>query len=160
MVRPLQRYGTRRSHRYAAPSLSNSHNRCTHAACADIVLALSDNFQKVYPEAYGFFQQHPNEAPICVSLGPEGSYFINTAGGSSRKFPAKIEEDFKDVDIAKFESVWLGCGGAYFVQAKTAGGENGNATWARYWNLQGQYPGLAKVARLRGKQVKLTVCMS
>ncbi|KAK1990651.1 hypothetical protein LX36DRAFT_390515 [Colletotrichum falcatum] len=74
------------------------------------------SLQATYPELYKFISEHSNTScPTGISLGPQGSYFINVAGRKSMHcHPDAIHlEEKPPRDIRR---LWWGVGGSYVLE--------------------------------------------
>lgn len=82
----------------------------------DRVIVFSQNFASVYPDAYEFLHdEHPNERPICISLGTSGHYFVRTAAGCRHNLPPSILGAVGDPQSK--ESLWLGDDDTWVAQS-------------------------------------------
>ncbi|KAK6439785.1 hypothetical protein LTR95_003993 [Oleoguttula sp. CCFEE 5521] len=124
---------------------ANNGNRCVslgtgkcwyihyHDALGTCWTERSDEFLTTYPEAEEYMKSKQQYGcPTCVSLGPNGNYFIRTAWGASHKLPADATAHL--VNIANVEKFYFGKNGAW-VALKHDG--------SRSWDLKGQYGNLA-----------------
>ena len=92
----------------------------------------SETFRTEYAAAEEYLStKEQYGCPTCVSLGPNGYYFIRTAWGCSYKIPDDAKAHLGD--MTKIEHFFFGANGAW-VALKYGG--------ARSWDLKGLYPGL------------------
>lgn len=67
-----------------------------------------------YPQLWSFLSKGQNtKCPDCISLGPEGSYFINIAGRKSLQSHPNSEMSFSTQEIKR---LWWGVEGSYVVE--------------------------------------------
>lgn len=99
-----------------------------------------------YPELFNFLNSKKGrECPKCISLGPQGSYFISTGKRSSFKLHpnAQIPEQ-----AASASRLWWGVDGAYVMEVKNK---------PLQFNLAGHYSGLDTVLSNRSDESKIQV---
>jgi len=92
----------------------------------------SESLRDTYPDLEEYISTKQQfGCPTCVSLGPDGYYFIRTAWGCSYKIPDDAKAHLGD--MTKVEQFFFGANGAWV--ALKYGGD-------RSWNTKNQYPGL------------------
>lgn len=97
----------------------------------------SETFRDTYPSAEEYIStKEQYGCPTCVSLGPNGYYFIRTAWGCHYNLPTDAKSHLGN--MTHVEHMFFGANGAW-VALKFGG--------ARSWDLKGLYPGLE--ARIR-----------
>ena len=99
-----------------------------------------------YPGLFDFLNSKKGtECPKCVSLGPQGSYFISTGKRSSFKIHpnAPISEQ-----AASASRLWWGFDGAYVMEVKNK---------PLQFSLAGHYSGLDDLLRKRSSDSKIQV---
>lgn len=110
------------------------------------------------PTAYSLEDNYPglrthlieddvNGCPKCVSLGPDGNYFMRSDWGNAWNLPPNVKNSIgiDDSSRSTVEDLWLGIDASYVAQRA-----NGKLTW----NLNGQYGSLDQTLQYNTKRIK------
>lgn len=102
-----------------------------------------------YPPLFSFLSKDQNtRCPDCISLGPEGSYFINVSGRKSLQCPPNSHIKFSLNDIKR---LWWGFGGSYIAELQ-------DGSWGI--DLRGYYDGLESLILQGGNGVTVSpICL-
>lgn len=99
-----------------------------------------------YPQLWAFLGKGQNtRCPDCISLGPEGSYFINVAGNKSFQCHPNAQIS---LSAQLIKCLWWGVEGSFVVEY-----EDGQVDA----DLRGHYAGLEDLLQSRdGKPIKVS----
>lgn len=98
-----------------------------------------------YPQLFAFLSKGQNtRCPDCISLGPEGSYFISVAGMKSLQCPPNTDFNLSAKEVKR---LWWGIGGSYIAEL-----QNGSCVG----DLRGHYAGLEDLIQ-NGNGVKVSL---
>lgn len=98
-----------------------------------------------YPRLFSFLSKDQNtRCPDCISLGPEGSFFISIAGRKSLQCPPNSELNFS---LEEIKRLWWGFGGSYIAELQ-------DGSWGG--DLRNYYDGLGSLIWRTDNGVKVS----
>jgi len=119
---------------------------CIPLACIRQALKLNSTAAFSLESAYPGLDKHLDRigvhCPKCVSLSPDGYYFMRSSWGTASSLPVALETD-ADGD-AELEDVWFGKDDSYVAQ-------NARGGWR--WDLRGHYGSLGQTLKYGTKGI-------